>query len=86
MGQAVGPKWVERLAKAARDLETAGTEEYNLHLELLEDVGHILAGFGRPSEIATESLVRQLDALDDVRWRNERRGNGISPHKIRSLL
>ncbi len=85
VGQAAGPKLVERLAKVARDLETAGTEEH-LHLELLEDVGRILAGFGWPLEFASESLVRQLNNLEDARWRDERRGDGISPHKVRSLL
>jgi hypothetical protein len=84
VAEAAGGDWLGRIAQAAQALHFDSSEQPE-HLVLMADVGQILAGLGWPAFIATENLLRQLNALPEAPW-SEHGKEGLTGHKLARLL
>lgn len=81
-----GGEWPQRALDAARTQQRSTEDEQDRGERLLHDLGRVFVDTGQPEAIRSGDLVAKLNALDDAPWADERRGDGLSTHRLAALL
>jgi putative DNA primase/helicase len=86
VGALVGGEWPAKLEAAAQALQGAIEDDGDRGERLVRDLGRIFTTRGQPEVIPSGELSEALNQLEEATWAEERRGKGISTHRLASLL